>query len=79
MIKDFSGEENIEAKNCYESRLAEHGAHVRSYHGDNGRFSEALWITEASEKNQMMTFCGVGSHFQNGIAEKRIRDLTEYA
>ena len=26
-----------------------------------------------------MSFYEVGSHFQNGIAEKRIRDLTVYA
>eukprot|EP00957_Ditylum_brightwellii_P135054 10297172-Ditylum_brightwellii.AAC.1 len=32
------------------------------------------------EKNrQMLTFCAVNSHRQNGIAEKRIRDLTENA
>ena len=79
MIKNFQGDEALEAKNGYESRLAEYGARVRAYHGDNGRFAEALWVTDASEKNQKMTFCGVGSHFQNGIAEKRIRDLTEYA
>ena len=79
MIKDFTGEENMEAKQAYEAKADQHGVRVRSYHGDNGRFAEALWITDASEKNQSMSFCGVGSHFQNGIAEKRIRDLTEYA
>ena len=78
-IKDFTGPSNLEAKQAYETKCAEIGVTVRSYHGDNGRFSEALWITDAAQKNQQMSFCGVGSHFQNGIAEKRIRDLTEYA
>jgi hypothetical protein len=79
LIKDFTGEENLEAKNAYETKAAEFGIRIRNYHGDNGRFSEALWLSDVAEKNQKVTFCGVGSHHQNGIAEKKIRDLTEYA
>jgi hypothetical protein len=26
-----------------------------------------------------LTFCGVNAHFQNGLAERRIRELTEHA
>lgn len=79
LLKDFTGEENLEAKNAYETKAAEYGVRVRNYHGDNGRFSETLWLSDAAEKNQNVSFCGVGSHHQNGIAEKKIRDLTEYA
>ena len=78
-IKDFTGEQAIETKHAYETKCAQHGVRIRGYHGDNGRFAEALWLNDAVEKNQRMTFCGVGSHHQNGIAEKKIRDLTEYA
>eukprot|EP00978_Attheya_sp_CCMP212_P015226 scaffold39205_cov33-Attheya_sp.AAC.1 len=28
---------------------------------------------------QTISFCGVNAHWQNGIAEKKIRDLTEQA
>jgi hypothetical protein len=31
------------------------------------------------QKGQTISFCGVGAHFQNGIAEKRIRDLQDSA
>jgi hypothetical protein len=79
LIKDFTSDENMAAKNAYEAKVAEFGVCVRSYHGDNGQFSETLWLSDVAEKNQQVTFCGVGSHHQNGIAEKRIRDLTEYA
>ena len=27
------------------------------------------------QNNQIITFCGVGSHHQNGIAERKIKDL----
>jgi hypothetical protein len=79
LMKDFTAEATLEAKHAYEAKAAEHGVHIRSYHGDNGRFAETAWVTDSSEKGQTLTFCGVGSHFQNGIAEKRIRDLTEFA
>ena len=36
-------------------------------------------MSDIAEKNQNVTFCGVGSHHQHGISEKKIGDLTEYA
>ena len=50
LIKDFTGEENMEAKQAYETKASEHGVRIRVYHGDNGRFAEALWVTDAAEK-----------------------------
>ena len=79
LMKDFTAEATLEAKHAYEAKAAEHGVTIRSYHGNNGRFAEVAWVTDSAEKGQKLTFCGVGSHFQNGIAEKRIRDLTEFA
>ena len=79
LIKDFTAEAAMEAKNAYEVKAAEFGVRIRSYHGDNGRFAELRWVTDSEEKGQKLSFCGVGSHHQNGIAEKRIRDLTEYS
>ena len=32
-----------------------------------------------TQKEEKMSYCGVNVHFQNGIAEKRIRDLQEHA
>ena len=38
------------------------------------------WIIQAcKDNNQGLTYCGVNAHFQNGVAEKRIRDLQEQA
>ena len=36
-------------------------------------------MSEVANAGQTISFCGVNAHFQNGVAEKRIRDLTDNA
>ena len=36
-------------------------------------------MDDVQAAHQTITFCGVGAHHQNGIAERRIRDITENA
>ena len=50
---------------------------VRNYHADNGRFQDLLFKEDGHQKGQMLSFCGVNAHFQNGKAEKKIRDLQD--
>jgi hypothetical protein len=50
---------------------------VLHYHGDNGRFAESLFMAHARNLGQRVTHCGVNAHFQNGIAERRIRDVQD--
>ena len=74
-----SGAETLEAKQEFECQAASYGIRIKHYHADNGRFSGNVWMKAVSDANQTITFCGVGAHHQNGVAEKRIRDLTEHA
>jgi hypothetical protein len=73
------GEETLLAKKAFEAYAASFGVKVRNYHADNGRFAERLFLDHAEENGQTVSLCGVNAHFQNGIAEKRIRDLTARA
>ena len=50
---------------------------VSDYHGKNGRYADAVFKQDILDNNQSLTCCGVGSHPQNGITERRIRLLTE--
>ncbi len=43
------------------------------------RFADAAWRDSCFALKQTFQFCGVGSHHQNGIAERRIRDLSDIA
>jgi len=50
---------------------------VLQYHADNGRFADTLFLRDIDEQRQDISYCGVNAHFQNGVAEKRIRDLQD--
>ena len=76
LCRGTSAIETLEAKAAYE-RLAEtYGVTVRAYRGDNGRFAETAFKESCASLNQKLTFCGVGAHHQNGIAERAIKELT---
>jgi hypothetical protein len=77
--KSTSAEETVEAKLAYEAHVATIGVNVVHYHGDNGVFADNKFRQSVREKRQTLSFCGVNAHFQNGLAEKRIRDSTELA
>jgi hypothetical protein len=73
------GEETLLAKRAFKAYAASFGVVIANYHADNGRFAERLFLDHAALNGQGVSLCGVNAHFQNGIAEKRIRDLTERA
>ena len=72
-------EETLKAKNAFEAYSRSHGVIVKHYHADNGIFAANKWLAHVESNKQSITFCGVGAHFQNGVTEKRIRDLQESA
>jgi len=77
--KSTSAQETVEAKHAFERFAKSHGVQVKHYHADNGRFAEKMFTSDIAQKGQTISFCGVNAHHQNGIAEKRIRDLSDTA
>ncbi len=45
-------------------------------HADNGQFADKGFRDGCTSSNQTITFCGEGSHNQNGIAERKIKYIT---
>ena len=74
-----SADETIEAKNAFERFAAQRGVTIRHYHADNGIFASNGFREAVRQSGQTISFCGVGAHHQNGIAERRIQDLTQTA
>ncbi len=76
---DDSSIETVAAKCAFEAFAAQRGIRIQHYHCDNGRFSDNAFKQACHDARQQLTFCGVNAHFQNGIAERSIRDLSESA
>ena len=75
--KTCTAEETIEAKRAFEQYAENRGVKVQAYHADNGIFKAKKWVEECRQRKQDLTFAGVNAHHQNGIAERRIRELQE--
>ena len=75
--KTCTAEETIEAKGAFERYAENRGVKVQAYHADNGIFKAKKWVEECRQRKQDLTFAGVNAHHQNGIAERRIRELQE--
>jgi len=75
----LTSEETVEAKRAFEAYARSHGVSIKHYHADNGRFADNALIDSIARSGQTISYCGVNAHFQNGVAEKRIRDLQEQA
>ena len=76
LMRNLILDETILAKNTYEQLLYSVRVTAKSYHADNSRFADKGFIDERKSSYQMITFCGIGSHHQNGIAERKIKSLT---
>lgn len=77
--KSATADETLEGKKLFEKYAQDQGITIKSYHADNGIFKANKWVANCQENRQGLTFAGVNAHHQNGIAEKRIRDLQDLA
>jgi hypothetical protein len=77
--KSTNAEETLAAKISFERYAERHGVKVQAYQADNGRFAETTFMKAIKDAGQTITFCGVNAHFQNGVAERRIRSLQDQA
>ncbi len=76
LMRDLWAEATLEAKKEFEHKCAIRCVKVQRYHADNGRFAEKLFKDDCKAQGQHLTFCGVGAHYQNGIVERTIKDVT---
>ncbi len=56
--------------------LALVGVKLKFYHVDNGHFADKGFQDDYTSSKQIITFCDVGSHRQNGIVEQKIICIT---
>jgi hypothetical protein len=73
LMQNLLLEETILARHGYEQFLAAINVTAKAYHADNRCFADKGFCDECTSSNQVITFGGVGSHHQNGIAEQKSR------
>ena len=79
LMQDMTDASTLEAKHAYEALIMYHGHRFMAYHADNGRYAEEAFHNDTDDKMQQLSFCGVGEHSQNRIAERCIKSLSEDA
>ena len=67
------------AKQSLDNDLLQYGFHVKRYHSDNGVFCSAEFKADFQRKKQVINFSGTSAHHQNGVAERAIRTVVEWA
>ncbi len=77
LMQDLSSDETVKVKLAFERFAAKHGVAIKHYHCNNGRFADSAFKLSCEQERQQLIFCGVNAHFQNGIAECAIQDLSE--
>ncbi len=79
MTTNLTSAKTINAKRAFKRFAAEHGVKITHYHCNNGRFVNTAFVRSCKKSRQKLTFCRVNAHFQNGVAGRAIRDLSESA
>ena len=70
LMRDFSLAETLLVKSAMDKTMAQASWTVLHYHTDNGKFSDNGFVEAINSKDQNITFCGLGSHHQNGIIKR---------
>ncbi|KAG7358094.1 hypothetical protein IV203_014681 [Nitzschia inconspicua] len=71
--------ETINSKVAFERFAHSCGHRLQSFRADNMPFDSAEFKADLVAKNQTISLSGVGAHHQNGVAERSIQTVTEWA
>jgi len=74
-----NADETIRNKHRLESHARQVGVTVKGYHADNGVFASKAFKDDCDLLHQAYSFSGVGAHHQNGIAERNIKTVAQWA
>ena len=64
---------------AFKAKAQQHGIHIGHYHADNRCFADNAFREHVCLEEKTLTFCRVNAHWQNGVAEKTLRDVKEGA
>jgi transposase InsO family protein len=71
--------ELVRSKLEFEQFSPRFGIQIKNIRADNGVYSAQLFRDSCTRNQQILTFCAIGAHWQNGIAERFIGTITQRA
>ena len=71
--------DTIRSKELYKQTDVEVGVKALKYRGDNGVYKTKAFLDYLARRHQTMTYSGVGTHAQNGVAERGIPNVVNSA
>ncbi|KAG7374494.1 reverse transcriptase RNA-dependent DNA polymerase [Nitzschia inconspicua] len=71
--------ETLQSKLAFERFAHNCGHKLKSFRADNMPFNSQEFKSDLVAKNQELTLSGVGAHHQNGVAERSIQTVTQWA
>jgi hypothetical protein len=74
-----AAKELVRSKTDCEQFAARYNVNIKNIRADNGVYAAQLFREACIQKQQNLTFCAVGAHWQNGIAERFIGTITQRA
>jgi hypothetical protein len=71
--------ETLKGKHNFECFSKQFNVKIKHYHADNAPFGANEFKADIANQDQEQTFSVVGAHHQNGVAERSIRTVTQWA
>jgi hypothetical protein len=71
--------ETLKGKHNFECFAKQFNVNINHYHADNAPFGANEFKADIANQDQALTFSGVGAHHQNGVEERSIRTVTQWA
>ena len=68
----LNADQTLLGKHAFEREMAKYGRAIVTYRSDNGVFADNVFKAAILAADQSITYCGVGGHHQNALAENRI-------
>ena len=73
LITGTTSAQTIASKHAYERIAQQHQVKIKAYHADNLRFNDNTFRGDCINSKQRLTFCGVGAHHQNAVADSKVK------
>ena len=71
--------QRLDGKQKFERFMRSLGTYFKSYRVDNGVFASKDFIQNIKVNDHHITFSSIGAHLQNGVAERAIHLVSEWA